>query len=104
MIFIRNESGKTLYISRAVYFRDKLGEIPIYANARPSQKHPGGYEVKFGTQWKEFDVLIPSREQADTYVPLEKMPLPGKGEVGHRGMLLLEYVSDGKAGKHYGSL
>src|SRR5690242_2667030 len=43
-IAIRNLGGSPLYIARGVYFPDRACIIPIYAEARRSQKYPRGYE------------------------------------------------------------
>jgi hypothetical protein len=104
LIYIRNQEGKPLRIDRAVYFRDLAAKIPVYANARPSNDYPDGYEVKFGRQWKEFDVLIQPGGEAHTYVPLAGSPTSIAVVAGKRGTLLLEYHLDGTSGTHQGKL
>lgn len=104
MIYIRNHSGQPLYVARAVYFRDRAKKMPLYPDAWRSLKYSKGYELKFGDQWRELAVLIPSKGEVDTYIPLQSAATATIFPVGKRGTLLLEYISDGKTGIHRGSL
>jgi hypothetical protein len=103
-IAIRNLGGSPLYVARAVYFPDRSGLIPVYAEARHSQKYTRGYELKFGAQWQELGVLILPNAEGTTYLPLRRRPSGDTIPTGRRGTLLLEYVFDGKPGIHRGNL
>jgi hypothetical protein len=104
MISLHNHAGRPLFIARAVYFANPAHRIRLYQEAWRSQKYPTGYELKFGRQWLDLDVLVPSNGQVDTYVPLETLPASESVPVGQRGTLLFEYVSEGKPGIHRSKL
>ena len=101
---IANQSGKPLYIVRAIYFLRGSRKMPVYENAWRSSKKPNGYELKFGPQWKSIDILIQPGERADTYLPLAKPVIDSVFPQGKRGTLYMEYISDGKTGIHSAKL
>lgn len=99
-IRIRNTGAHVLYVARAVYFRDRAGKVPIYVNASISQKYRKGFEAKFGEGWYQHHTLIKPGQEATTYLPLGTTISDEKIPVRKRGFLLIEYVYDGKVGKH----
>jgi hypothetical protein len=78
--------------------------LPIYVNARRSQKKTKGYELKFGHQWEDLENLLPSAQSAGTYLPLAGPVSDSEVPQGKRGNLYIEYVFAGKTGVHYASL
>ena len=102
-IDISNQGGLPLYVVRAVYIPDGK-DLPIYINARRSQKKTRGYELKFGPQWKSLDILLQPHESADTYLPLSNRVADDQVPQGRRGTLYVEYVFSGKTGIHNASL
>ena len=99
-IRIRNSGSHVLYVVRTVYFPDKKGKIPIYVNASISQKYDKGYEAKFGDGWYSHHALIEPGSETTTYVPLQRAISDDEILVRNRGYLIIEYVYDGKVGKH----
>jgi hypothetical protein len=100
---ITNHGGLPLYIVRAIYLSGKVA-VPIYVNARRSQKKTKGYELKFGSQWKEMDVLIQPNQSITTYLPLSSSVSDHDFPQGKRGKLYLEYVFAGRTGVHFAPL
>ena len=99
-IRLRNSGAHALYIVRAVYFKDKKERVPVYVNASTSQKYPRGYETKFGRGFFEHHVLVEPGEETETYIPLSREIMDEEVPARQRGYLVLEYVYDGKTGKH----
>ncbi|WP_313914068.1 hypothetical protein [Tahibacter sp.] len=97
-IQLRNVGKSPLFVVRAG-FRNTDG-LPIYVNARRSQALRNAYEVKFGEQWQEVSTLIPGDTQVETYVPLAGSVEDENMPQGKRGMLILDYVYDGRPGRH----
>ena len=97
---IRNSGAHVLYIARAVYFRDRENKVPIYVNASISQKYSKGYEAKFGDGWYSHHALVEPDQEIITYVPLGAVVSDEDVPARKRGILVLEYVYDGKTGKH----
>lgn len=100
---IHNYSTAPLFIIRAVYFPRQTG-MPIYQNVMRSQKYEKGYEVKFGSQWKEMSHLLMPKTNTQSYVPLSLGYNTSKYPQGRRGQLLIEYVHDGKTGIYKATL
>lgn len=103
-IRIRNNGSSSLFIVRCVYFLGSAQRVPIYVDARPSQKYRRGYEVKFGSQWKDQNTFLAAKEEAASYVPLGARADPSDFPQGKRGKLWIEYVYDGKTGIHRAKL
>jgi len=99
-IEVTNHGGLPLYIVRAVYIPGRM-MIPIYVNARKSQKKTRGYELKFGEQWKHLDSLLSPNQSVKTYLPLAESVSDIDVPQGKRGNLYLEYVFAGKTGIHF---
>lgn len=99
-IRVRNSGAHALYVVRAVYFPDRKRRIPLYENASVSQKYRSGYEAKFGVNWFSHHTLIGPNDEESTYIPLSRLVADCDIPVRKRGRLLIEYVYDGKAGKH----
>jgi len=97
---ILNSGQQDLTIRRAVYFLDSEKRVPLLLDAKPSQVHRGGYEVKFGKQWKLLECRLKPGEEALSYVPLRNEVSAFELPQGVRGELLLEYEVDGRAGRH----
>lgn len=101
---ILNSAPRQLAIRRAVYFLDAEGRVPILPNAKRSQVHSAGFEVKFGRQWKLLVCHLQSGEEAVSYVPLRKRVSAFDVPQGLRGQLLLEYDADGRRAQHRATL
>jgi nucleoside phosphorylase len=97
---ILNSGTQTVSIHRAVYFLDSKNPVPLLPDAKRSQRHPVGFEVKFGEQWKFLRCVLQPGEQTMSYVPLAKMASPANFPQGARGRLLLEYSVDGQMAEH----
>lgn len=93
-----NHGSDALFIVRCVF--ENTGRLPVYANALRSQKYRRAYEVKFGDQWKDMAVLIPPKREIASYVPLSSLPQQDAFPQGVRGRLLIEYVYNGRTGRH----
>jgi hypothetical protein len=103
-ITIRNHSGKSLYISRAVYLPDKEKNVPVHVDAARSQKNTKWFELKFelsnGQGYLSREVIIQTNTEARTFVPLSQVVKSESIPVSKRGVLKFEYVLDGKTGIH----
>lgn len=97
---ILNSGRQDVTIRRAVYFLDSEKRVPILADAKHSQVHPEGFEVKFGEQWKLLECFLKPGEEALSYVPLQNQVSAFELPQGVRGELLLEYEIDGRPGSH----
>lgn len=97
---ILNSGQHALTIRRAVYFLDAAGRVPILPDAKHSQVHREGYEVKFGNQWRMLSCRLGPGEEAISYVPLRNKISSFELAQGWRGDLLLEYEMDGRVSHH----
>jgi hypothetical protein len=97
---ILNSGSRDLTIRRAVYFLDPARQVPILPDAKRSNTHPMGFEVKFGEQWKLLECSLKPGEETISYVPLRKRVTGTELPQGTRGSLLLEYVVDGRTARH----
>lgn len=101
---ILNSGPRELTIRRAVYFLDPERRVPILPDAKRSQVHRAGFEVKFGDQWKLLECHLKSGEEAVSYVPLRNQVSAFELPQGLRGELLLEYDTDGRSTQHRATL
>lgn len=98
---ILNSGRRDVTIRRAVYFLDPEKRVPILPDAKRSQVHLSGFEVKFGEQWKLLECFLKPGDEAISYVPLQnEVELPQ----GVRGELLLEYEVGGRTARHRAAL
>ena len=98
---ILNSGRRDVTIRRAVYFLDPEKRVPILPDAKRSQVHLTGFEVKFGEQWKLLECFLKPGDEAISYVPLQnEVELPQ----GVRGELLLEYEVGGRTARHRAAL
>ncbi len=97
---ILNSGPRDLTIRRAVYFLDPERRVPILPDAKRSQVHRAGFEVKFGDQWKLFECHLKSGEEVVSYVPLRHQVSAFELPQGLRGELLLEYDTGGRSTQH----
>jgi hypothetical protein len=97
-IQLRNLGKSPLFVARAG-FRN-TGGLPIYVNARRSLALRNAYEVKFGEQWQDVSALVPSGTEVEAYVPLRSSVADESVPQGKRGKLILDYVYDGRPGRH----
>jgi len=101
---ILNSGQRELTIRRAVYFLDPERRVPILPDAKRSQVHRAGFEVKFGDQWKLLECHLKSGEEAVSYVPLRDQVSAFELPQGLRGELLLEYETGGHSAQHRATL
>jgi hypothetical protein len=99
---LQNHGSGALFIVRCVY--ENTNRLPVYINALRSQKYRNAYEVKFGEQWKDMSVIIPPKGEIASYVPLSILPPQDTLPQGTRGRLLIEYVYNGRTGRHRAKL
>jgi hypothetical protein len=98
----RNHGSGALFIVRCVY--ENRHGLPVYINASLSQKYRRAYEVKFGEQWHDLSILIPPKTEITSYVPLSLLPPQEAFPPHRRGRLLIEYVYNGRTGRHRAGL
>ena len=96
-IRFRNSSSVPIFIARCVYFAPP--RMPVYENARRSQKYRRAYEVKFGHDWTSQSVLVEPGQEIQSYVPMNEKPTEPPRQ-GARGTLLLEYCHGARTGRH----
>lgn len=101
-IQLRNLGASPLFVVRAG-FRN-TNKLPVYVNARRSQAWRNTYEVKFGHHWQEMTTLIAPGAEAETYVPLSRSLAGTEVIQGKRGQLILNYVWNGRPGRHVARL
>jgi hypothetical protein len=97
-IQLRNLGASPLFVARAGYRNSN--KLPVYVNARRSQALRNTYEVKFGQQWQEMTALIGPGAETETYVPLSRLMADEEVIQGKRGKLVLDYVYNGRPGRH----
>ncbi|MEZ6142172.1 MAG: effector-associated domain EAD1-containing protein [Zavarzinella sp.] len=104
VIRILNSGQRDVTVCRAVYFLDPQDLVPIIPDAKRSQVHSTGFEVKFGEQWKLFECSLKPGAETITYVPLRAKATAVELPHGRRGELLLDYLLDGRAAQHRAAL
>jgi hypothetical protein len=101
---ILNSGLRDVTIRRAVYFLDNEKHVPILPDAKRSQVHVTGFEVKFGEQWKLLECFLKPGDEVISYVPLRHEVSAFEMPQGVRGELMLEYEVDGRAARHRAAL
>lgn len=106
-IFISNSGTMNIYIamaffrpySRKAFFLKRRTKLNINPCAFKSAAH-NAYEIKFGEQWYDFDVIIKPGQRAFTYLPLSEPVNQNLIDTRECGSILLEYATAGKSGRH----
>jgi hypothetical protein len=106
-IFIANSGTTNVYIARAFFrptyrvflFFKRSTKLPIYSKAFKSAAHKA-YEIKFGRQWYEYDVIIKPEQREFSYLPLSKSVDETIIKNRQCGTLVIEYATAGKSGIH----
>lgn len=106
-VFIANAGTNNVYIARAFFrpyyrkffFLKKRSKLPIYPKAFKSAAH-NAYEIKFGNQWYEYDVIIKPGGREFTYLPLSSPPDERVLSRRECGTIAIEYATAGKSGIH----